>query len=169
MGAKILLPVKAHILKYLVQTYGHNLEVSSRGYAPFLILSLLEKHKKLDPAIVRPSQKLIDNKYYFGYPVYIGDSELNSKGAYISTYNIKRFNDCMDDLFREDMYRFCNHHKSIDNIVDYDILRFREMYNISEDELPFDNLKRWYYRERIRISNRRNWKPLQEPQLIITY
>ncbi|RYD76891.1 MAG: hypothetical protein EOP55_10490 [Sphingobacteriales bacterium] len=168
MGAKILLPVRAHIKKYLEYTHGNQMEVSDRGYASFLLLQMLEKHKKQDPGTVRPSQKLIDHKNYFAYPVYIGNNYENSKGLYISTANIKRFNDTIDDLFREQMYAYINHPNSTTGVVDYDIVGFRELYGISEDELPFDNLKRWYYRERLRIVSRKNWTPPFVPQFTLS-
>lgn len=168
MGAKILLPVKAHIKKFLEYCHGNQMEVSDRGYASFLLLLMLEKHKKQDPRTVRPSQKLIDHKNYFPYPVYIGSNYENSKGLYISTANIKRFNETVDDFFREQMYSFINHPNSTDKVVDYDIIRFRDMFGISEDELPFDNLKRWYYRERLRIVSRRNFTPPFTPQYTLS-
>jgi hypothetical protein len=169
MGAKILLPVKAHVKKYLEHTHGKQMEVCDRGYAPFLLLNLLEKFKKQDPGTVRPGQKIIDDSKYFGYPIYIGSKYENSKGTFISKFNIDRFNDSIDDLLREEMYRFCNHPNAIDHVVDFNIVRFREMYNITEDELPFDNLKRWYYRERERITERKNNKPPFDPQYEFSY
>lgn len=170
MSAKILLPVRAHIKKYLQRTHGSHLEVCDRGYAPFLILSLLEKHKKLDPAKVRPSQKLIDERKYFGYPVYVGDSYERTRGLYISNKNIEHFNDALDDLLREEMYRYVNHPNNIDQVVDYNIIRFRDWYGITEDELPFDNLKRWYYRERERLQHRTaSLTPPFSPQFTLTF
>ena len=169
MGAKILLPVKAHIKKYLEHTHGKQMEVCDRGYAPFLLLSLLEKHKKKDPGKVRPGQKLIDNLKYFGYPIYVGPKYEDIKGTYISNFNIFRFNDCLDDLIREEMYRYVNHPNATDDVVDFNILRFRDLYNISEDDLPFDNLKRWYYRERERITGRKNNAAPFEPQYTLSF
>lgn len=168
MGAKILLPVRAHVKKYLEHTHGNQMEVCDRGYAPFLLLSMLERHKKQDPGRVRPSQKIIDHKNYFGYPIYIGTKYENSRGLYLSKFNIDKFNDCIDDLFREEMYRFANHPNATDQVIDYNIIRFREMYNIYEDELPFDNLKRWYYRERKRLTERINYQPPFEPQFTLS-
>jgi hypothetical protein len=169
MGAKILLPVKAHVKKYLEHTHGQQMEVCDRGYAPFLLLNLLEKFKKQDPGTVKPGQKIIDNAKYFGYPIYVGSKYETSKGTFISKFNIDRFNDSIDDLLREEMYRFCNHPNAVDHVVDYNIIRFCEFYHITEDELPFDNLKRWYYRERERLTERLNYKPPFEPQYTLTY
>lgn len=169
MGAKILLPVKAHIKKYLEHTHGKQMEVCDRGYAPFLLLNLLEKFKKQDPGMVRPGQKIIDQKKYFGYPIFIGSKYETSKGTFISKFNIDKFNDSIDDLLREEMFRFCNHPNADDSVVDFNIQRFREIYSITEDELPFDNLKRWYYRERERITGRKNNQPPFEPQYELSF
>ncbi|MNK53035.1 hypothetical protein D3C87_719860 [compost metagenome] len=168
MSAKILLPVKAHVKKYLERTHGSHLEVSDRGYAPLLLFRLLEKHKKQDPGTVRPSQKLIDDRKYFGYPIYIGDTNERKCGLYISNDSIKDFNEAIDDLIREQMYWFIHHPNSTDKVVDYNINRFRDWYGITEDELPFDNLKRWYYRERGRLTLRiENLIPPFTPQLTL--
>ena len=167
MGAKILLPVKAHVKKYLLYTHGPQLDVSARGYLPFLILKMLEKHKKQDPSKVRPSQRLIDGKIFISYNVYVGDKY--EKTLYISNANILHFNDCIDDLLREEMYRYIHHPNATDECVDYNIKRFREMYTISEDELPFDNLKRWYYRERERINTRLKAPEPFKPQMTLSF
>lgn len=169
MGAKILLPVRAHIKKYLEHTHGNQLAVSDHGYASFLLLNMLQKHEKQDASKVRPSQKLIDNINYFPYPVYVGSTYQNSKGLYLTTKNIKRFNESIDDLFREQMYYYVNHPNSVDHKIDYDILRFRDMHKITEDELPFENLKRWYFRERLRFTARINYTPPFTPQYTLTF
>lgn len=167
MSARILLPVRAHIKRYLTIQYGPELCMSDRGMVSFLLFNMLERHKKSDPSTVKPSQKMIDNQKYFGYPVFIGDGFEKARGLYLSNKKIEQFNDSVDDMIREEMYRWCQHPGSIDHKVDYDIVRFRDMYGITEDELPFENLKRWYYRNRERLEDRRVEKRY-EPQLILS-
>lgn len=168
MDAKILLPVRPHIKKYLEIQFGKRMVVSSRGNIPLLIMLMLEKHAKKDPAAIRPSQKLIDGKEYVGYECYIGSAIFKSHGCYISHQNIKRFNDGVDDLMREHMVSWIHHPNATDHVVDFNIIRFRDFFDITEDELPFENLKRWYYRHLKRIQARKNSPPDDEPQLIIS-
>ncbi len=169
MSARILLPVWPHIKKYLEIQYGKEMDLHDRGVVSFLLLNMLEKHKKADPATIRPSQKLIDGKNYFAYPVFIGDKIEKSHGLYLSKEKIKKFNDSVDDALREEMFWWCQHPGSIDHIVDFDIIRFRDKYGITEDELPFDNLKRWYYRNRERLNDRGRIEKHFEPQLELTF
>jgi hypothetical protein len=169
MSARILLPLWPHIKKYIFVQYGKEMSVGDRGVIPFLLLNMLEQHKKEDPATVRPNQKLIDHKKFFPYPIFIWDNYQVSKGLYLSPTSIRRFNESVDDMLREEMYRWCKHPNSTDSTVDYDILRFREWYGITEDELPFDNLKRWYYRERQRLDDRVRIEIKYEPQMELFY
>ena len=169
MSARIMLPLWPHIKRYIQVQYGREMALSDRGIVSFLLLNMLEIHKKGDPGTIRPNQKLIDDKKYVGYPVFIGDSYEASRGLYLSRKKIIDFNEAIDDLFREEMYRWCNHPGSVDGKVDFDIVRFRDFYGITEDELPFDNLKRWYYRERERLHKRSSDKAATTPQLHLIY
>lgn len=169
MSARILLPVWPHIKKYLMVQYGKEMTLSERGMPSRLLKNMLEKHKKGDPATIRPNQKLIDDKKFLPYKVFVGDEIQGSKGLYLSPAKIKEFNDCVDDMFREEMYRWCKHPNATEHQVDFLIHRFRDQYNISEDELPFDNLKRWYYRERIRLEDRAKVEVDRTPQLELAY
>jgi hypothetical protein len=169
MSARILLPVLPHIKKYLQIQYGKEMAVSDRGVVSFLLLNMLEKHHKKDPSQVKPSQKLIDDKKYFGYPIYIGDNYERSKGLYLSKSNMIRFNESVDDMLREEMFRFCKNPGYNIFEVDKNIVCFRDFYGITEDELPFENLKRWYYRERARLEDRAKVEIQYEPQLILSF
>jgi hypothetical protein len=169
MDAKFLIPVLPHVLKYLQKHYGQIMAISSRGPAPTMLLGLLTKHDKLDPSKVRPSQKLIDNKIYFPYPVYVGANILKTRGAYITPGNLERFNDAIDDLIREQMFHYVSHPNAPFKEVDYNIRHFQEINGFTEDDLPFDNLKRWYYRERQRFADRLNFVPKREPQLVLSF
>lgn len=169
MSARILLPLWPHIKKYIQIQYGKEMALSDRGVVSCLLLNMLEKHKKKDPWLVKPSQKLIDGKKFFGYPVFIGDKYEASRGLYLSHDKIKHFNESVDDMLREEMYRWCQHPGSIDHVVDFDIVRFRDFYGITEDELPFENLKKWYYRERKRLNDRGRIEIHYEPQLELFY
>lgn len=167
MSARILLPVWPHIKKYLTIQYGKEMAVTERGVVPLLLLRTLQPHKKEDPSTVRPNQRLIDNKKFLPYPIFVGD--MYERRLYLSSVDIIYFNGVIDDMFREEMYRWCQHPNSTDFTVDYDILRFRDWYGITEDELPFDNLKRWYYRERQRLNDRGRIEIRYEPQLELAY
>lgn len=169
MSARVYLPVEAHIKKYLTIQYGPVLEVSEIGTVPYLIYLMLEMHKKQDPATIRPNQRLIDDKKYFGYELFIGDLIESTRGLYLSNWRIKRFNTTLDNMMREDMFRFCEMPDDQEYRVDYNIIRFRERYDITEDEMPFENLKKWYYREKRRLTEHVRVEKRHEPQLELFY
>lgn len=170
MDAKVLIPVRKHIQKYLTIHFGQIMNVSDTSPVAALLLNMLRQCDKLDPALIRPSTKMIDQVKYFGFPVYIGAYYYNNNGAYISKDNVNRFNKIMNRLICEEMYRTIHLHPDpTDHVVDYNIRRFQDWYGFSEDEMSFDNLKRWYYRERIRIKDRLTFKPDVEPQLTIEW
>ncbi len=146
------------------------MNVSDSSYTAALLLNMLRQCDKQDPAILRPSIKMIDNVKYFAYPVYIGAHHYKTHGAFISKENINRFNTVMNRLICEEMYRTIHLHPDpTDHVVDYNIRRFQDWYGFSEDEMSFDNLKRWYYRERVRIQERLSYKPDHDPQFTIEW
>jgi len=79
---------------------------------------------------------------------------------------ILEFNESIDLTIKLEMFRWCHHPNAYFKEVDYNIKRFIDFYEFSEDDLTFDNLKRWYYRERQRISSRKPREP-KEPDLTI--
>lgn len=112
--------------------------------------------------MVRPSLKL---DLGASYDILIGRREFDLHGAFISNDNLLIFSEIMMQQIREEMYRWVNHPNRPDKVVDYNIVRFQEHYGFSEDSLPFDNLKRWYYRERKRIEKRNEKTEKFKPQL----
>jgi hypothetical protein len=56
-----------------------------------------------------------------------------------------------------------------DKVIDFNIRRFIDLYGFSEDDLPFENLKRWYFRERERINKRLNARTEHEYAMMLSY
>lgn len=173
MDVNILLPTRIHVKKFLEKRYGPRMILSSRGPESQLIRLMLHKPEKTNPALVRPSQKLIDNINYFPYPVYIGAGLVAKRGCYLSREDILDLNDSLDDLMKFEMYSLIQKSLSpgYDNRfeVDLGIKKFRDLYDLSEDDITFDNLKRWYYRNRARIEGRADIMPAPKTQLQLTF
>lgn len=166
----IRLPVKPFIQKYLTRQFGTELRLSDKNYFSILVTGLLRKFEKGDPVIQRPNSKIIDGINFVGYNIFIGDSTFKDRGAFISTKDILFLNEALDNMICRAMYDWIYSPASPHKEVDYNIIAFREMYDISEDELPFDNLKRWFYRERQRMDKRKNFYiEKREEQLVIDY
>lgn len=166
----IRLPVKPFISKYLSRQFGKELKLSDANYFSILIIGLLRKVEKGNPVTLRPNHKIIDGVNFIGYNIFLGDGIFQKYGHFISTDHILKLNDSIDNLIRRNMFDWIYSPASPFKEVDYNIIAFREMYGISEDELPFDNLKRWFYRERLRMQKREGYTiPDKENQLVIDF
>lgn len=159
-------PVYPWLRKYLLYHYPEPMSVSDRGYATALFKSMLEKPVKVDPAKLIRSEKLHLGEH-FG--VLVGCFSAAKYGTHISIENIKDFNASMDDLMREEMFRFVTIRIRDGAQADQSIKDFMDIYEITEDDLPFDNLKRWYYRERERLTRRREIVYHAQGELILTF
>ena len=167
MGQPFLLrmPVHPWVRKYLLHHYPEPLSVSERGYASTLLRQMLEKPQKVDPRKIIHRPKLNLGSHY---GIFVGAVSADKYGVHLVNEKIISFNDSMDDLLREEMYRFVQMMVKKGHQVDNSIKEFLAIYDICEDELPFENLKRWYYRERIRIDARR-FKVITQPELILNF
>lgn len=166
MSVIIRIPVAKHIRHYLEVQNGPVIYVSGRNYASTLIRSMLKKFDKNDPSKVRPSQKM---NLGATYDINLGKNGLQLLGGYLSDENIKKFNIVIDAIIRQEMYRWCHHPNATDHIIDFNIRRFIDFYGFAEDDLPFENLKRWYFRERKRLTNRLRGTITGEVQSIINF
>lgn len=160
----VRIPVYPHVAAYLKFYFGERMFVSDRNTISILVRSMLKKFDKMDPGLVRPSQKL---NLGATFDIVIGKDGYKRLGAYMSNDDILEFSKAIDTMIRQEMFRWCNHPNSTDKVIDYNILRFRDLYGMSEDDFPFDNLKRWYFRERLRLKERQLQPVSFEVQLMI--
>ena len=153
MSNIIQLTVEPHVETYITTAFGKQLELSDNNQITVLLKNLMEPFCKSDPGKIRPSKK-----YSLGghIDIFVSDYLLKKHGGYISDDNIKSFSKAVDLIIKQNMYSWCHSHNRPDEYVDYNIKRFINFYGFSEDDLSFDNCKRWYYRERERISKRKS-------------
>lgn len=163
----IRLPIKPGIKKFLIAQFGENMFLTEKNYFCMMVVSMLEKFEKGNPVVQRPNNKMIDGDKYVGYNVQLSDYLLNKKGGYISNENIRLLNEALENMIRRQMYDWIQSPAKTHKEVDYNIHAFRDLYGIFEDEMPFDNLKRWYYRERERRDKYKS--PKVDTILVIEY
>lgn len=152
MSNIIQLTVEPHVETYITTAFGKQLELSDNNQITVLLKNLMEPFSKVDPGKMRPSKK-----YSLGgfINIFVSDYLLKKHGGYISDENIKSFSKSVDLIIKQNMYSWCHAHNRPDEYVDYNIKRFLDFYGFSEDDLSFDNCKRWYYRERERMAKRK--------------
>lgn len=164
MSDVVRITVKTHVKKYLVHHFGETLMIRDKNYASTLLRSLFEQFSKQEPWKVRPSQKISLGAMY---DVCMGETGLRTFGGFLSDDSLRDFSKNIDLLIKQEMYRWCHHPNATDEVVDFNIRRFQDFYGFEEEELSFDNLKRWYYRERERLKKRHERAVSSSPQLII--
>ncbi|MFN8406784.1 MAG: hypothetical protein U0X71_04815 [Sphingobacteriaceae bacterium] len=166
MTSTIRIPVYPHVRRYLEVQYGPRVYVYEHNYVSTFIRSMLKKFDKKAPNLPNSSPKM---NLGATYDIMIGSNALHQVGAYLSEEDIRRFSKSIDLLIRRDMYQWCNHPNATDQVIDFNIRRFLDFYGFPEDDLPFANMKRWYYRERLRMNMRLNPIVDQEYQLLIDF
>jgi hypothetical protein len=165
----IRLPLKPFIAKFVTRQFGPQLKVTDHNYFSMLVTAMLRKFEKGNPVIQRPNSKIIDGVNFVGYDIFIGDGVFNKRGAFISAEDILKLNESMDNMICRTMYDWIYSPVATHKEVDYNIKAFRDMYDITEDELPFDNVKRWFYRERQRMEKRKNQVLENKDQIVIDF
>lgn len=151
MSDIVRITVKPHVKRYLTYQFGAILFISDRNYAAGLLRAMFEPFAKDDPGRIRPNLK---HSLGDTYDVCMGETGLRTYGGYLSGEKLKLFSDSIDLMIKQEMYRWCHHPNATDLVVDYNIRRFQDFYGFQEEHLSFDNLKRWYYRERKRLEER---------------
>src|SRR5690606_23702573 len=164
MSDIVRITVRSHVKKYLVHHFGEPLMIRDKNYASTLLRSLFRPFDKQDPGRVRPSLKISMGDMY---DICMGETGLKTYGGYLSDDSLKDFSKNIDLLIKQEMYRWCHHPNATDEVVDFNIRRFQDFYNFDEEELSFDNLKRWYYRERERRKKRLEDEKPTPSQLVI--
>lgn len=144
--------VEPHVAIYLRHHFGRRIHLSDNNIVTLVLKPLLEPFDKTDPSRVKRQRK---EELGDMIEVYISDLMIRKYGAYLSNEAIRNFNESVDLFVKQEMWRWCHHPNAHHKEVDYNIRRFIDFYGFAEDDLTFDNLKRWYYRERERIRLRK--------------
>ena len=162
----IRLSVYPYIRKYLLFHYSEPFFVTERGLFPALVYACLEPVTKINAADFRKKDRI---EYGAFMGVIVGEGTIRKKGCHISSANVKRINEVVAEELHEEMYRLICQLKKAGYQVDDTIREFQRMYDFDEDELPFENLKRWYYRERARLDSRAAERREVAPQFTLNF
>lgn len=166
MQTTVRITVLKCVQLFLRHHYGDRLILSEEDYPSVILRQMFEKFNKQDPAQVKPSLKLNLGGYI---DVFIGKREFEKYGAFISNKKIRVFSEMICAAIRQELYRWCHHPNATDEVIDYNIRRFQDFYGFDEDDMSFDALKRWYYRERQRIQRRTLLVDTFDPQLQLMF
>lgn len=132
-GCVVYFPVQPHVYKYLQAKCGEKLVAVQKNLFGEIILDLFSKRSR---AVAAVSADL-------NFPVEIALHYLERYGVSIDKQVIYRFNSRIDDIMREEMRTYVfllnqNHHVPKDQAL----REFMQAYNLSEDDIKFETLKK---------------------------
>lgn len=129
----IYFPVQPHVYKYLQSKVGESMTVSRKDFWGNLVLDILSKRYT---STTIQTEDLV-------YPVEISMRYMSEFGVFIDSKTVRKFNSQIDNLFREEMrtHVFINYEK---NGIPKDraLKQFLEYFNIDEDDMKFETLKK---------------------------
>ncbi len=149
----IRIPVYPHIRRYLVAQYGPRIYSGQPNYVALLFNSIFKVPNK-NGTRENPPSAFLGATYDFH--LRRNNFYCRDRVSVFSVQNLKRFNTAIDRLIRQEMFRWCEHPSAPFKETDYNIKAFLDFYGFTEDELPFLNMKRWYFSERRRQNIRLN-------------
>ncbi|TXI14826.1 MAG: hypothetical protein E6Q66_04725 [Pedobacter sp.] len=162
----IRIPVYPHIRRYLVAQYGPRIYSGEPNYAALLFNGIFKVPTK-NGAVDDSSPVFLGATYDF--VISWNNFHARDRAVAFSTRNFKRFNTAIDKLIRQELFKWCEHPNASFKETDHNIRSFLDYYGFSEDELPFLNMKQWYFRERRKQSTRLNPLIDQETQPIFDF
>jgi hypothetical protein len=126
-------PVKAHVYKYLQAKVGEKLVVTNTNFFGATVLDILSKQYS--------DYSSVSDEITF--PVEISFRYMRTHGIYIDKRIVRKFNNRFDDMFREEMRSHVSISLQQNNIPkDKSLRQFLFSYNIDEDDIKFETLKK---------------------------
>ncbi|WP_300685501.1 hypothetical protein [Chryseobacterium sp.] len=151
MNITINLPVSPAIKKYLTTRLGNNYHLTNNDWFGIIFLNMLEnKNNKYYEFIGKKTTNRIET-----FPITISLSMADKNGFIIRAKHETQINKIIDDVFRQDMYIQAlinkkeygiEYQTSLSNILD--------AYDITDEELTIDSLKRDFIRKRADIESK---------------
>ena len=126
-------PVKPHVYKYLQTKVGEKIVAGNGSFFGATVLDILSKQYSDYIAV---SDELT-------FPVEISFRYMRTNGIYIDKRIVRKFNSRMDDMFREEMRSHVSISHTANKIPkDVSLRNFLFSYNICEDDIKFETLKK---------------------------
>lgn len=127
----LFFPVEAHVYKFLQQKCGEKLVASKHDLYGSVVLDILNKSYSTLRSF--PSD--------LTFPVEVSLRYMEDYGIFIDKNVIRKFNNRMDKMFREEMRTYVSLSNQANNVEKNTALRqFILCYNITEDDIKFETL-----------------------------
>jgi hypothetical protein len=168
------IPIKTYLHKYLLNQLGtekfilqkySNCNTSTRELLWQKRLSDLIFPLLITGNGYKPEEIGFKNFVYMA--VFPSNTAIREKRMSISSKGVQCINNALYTWFMEDLQEFCDEALSTNQRIDMRILKFMSDYNIDEDDIRFDSLKKNYYRERVKTSQKIFTKNYATAQLVL--
>jgi hypothetical protein len=161
----VRIPLRIHLLKYLKAKVGADkLEIRHFNQLEMfqdqsdIIYIQRQLSKTLYPFLNTEHQweksQLGNQGKYALIGLNLKDYLISTRRIYISIQGVIKFNDCVDNIMLKEMIALIDTAISKKERQDLCILDFMAKYQIDEDDIRFDSLKKRAYRERKRLAEK---------------
>ncbi len=149
MDIPVEIVLKAHVHRFVKSHFPHQdvIPIYRNSFPGFVLIPLLERnmsyHNNAYSKIEGKSMRFHISEFFF-----------KRTGASISTNSIYCFNEQMDKIFREQLFKAVEVVLSINNSkgtafeIKDTIMNFCAMHGIGEDDISYETLKKDFYRWR---------------------
>lgn len=148
MKITLHLPVSAYLIKYLEAKYGEEYKATETDWFGLLIISTLSRKSADHYHINRKSENLY-------YTVTLGISKAEHCGFFITQRKGDQIAKAIDNHFREQMYmQAVLNYQNFE--IDYktSILNYLESFNITEEDLHYETVRKDFNRNKAKIEQR---------------
>lgn len=160
MSLSIQIPIKSYIKKWLIEDYFiHPLDLSTKGELQKLI------SRRINMCIVSQSQlqKMAkDEKYDDSMEVALDVAPCDAVYYSISLSDIVKINKTLISWFDESLYVFIKPFDHKRNDIRDRIFQFMEHYDITDDDIDYDSLRKKYFRYRKQLNSTPS-SPIKKP------
>lgn len=168
------IPIKTYLHKYLLKQIGSDKLVLQKITTHQSITQDLLWQKRLSDLIFPLlttghgyKTDEIEFKNYVFMAIHPNTTALRDKKISISAKGVKCLNNAVYGWFMEDLQEYCDEALSKSQRIDLRILQFMADHNIDEEDIRFDSLKKNYYRERVKTSQKIFTKNSSTAQLVL--
>lgn len=147
MQARVSIPVEDRVYKFMVYRFGSNeIEVSKANsilFTAYMLLDTPDHYFNGEIATITHKKSIT---------LIAGQKYSKMCRFYTSDYSIRSFNTFIMGYLREAMYSYIDQMVAAEQEIKASLIKFRDRYDITEDEWSYDTMKKDYYRYRKEIE-----------------
>lgn len=149
MEIPLRIPIKPYLKKYIEVSFGERIVLSEKTWLGIIVLNLLKKKSFKN----NYEDRFIIHKENLN--VYISMDKMYRNGCFLTNTQIFYINSAIDDFFKKEIIRQCLINEKIYQInFKTSIYNFLEAHDITEEELNYETIKRYFNRNYKKLEKR---------------